>query len=237
MRHPREVAVDAELSDLDAGFVRSDGALNASAQLVVARLPPQRAARGGRGGRAAAVARSSYVKREQLSFADLAHWRAVLVLDGFGYATSLAAAMTLGAAVVAPHSLYPMWFEGLLRDGDDVVRVDPSLDDLSGALRELRTQPERARRLAAAASRRACALFAPAHLASYVRRLLDRYAHAFDGAYPRELHERVRRLAAGATLAPTGGGGGGGGLPVAAPEAPRLCARLYPRGQRGNLAC
>ena len=71
--------------------------------------------------RAAAVARSSYVKREQLSFADLAHWRAVLVLDGFGYATSLAAAMTLGAAVVAPHSLYPMWFEGLLRDGDDVV--------------------------------------------------------------------------------------------------------------------
>ena len=237
VRHPREVAVDAELSDLDAGFVRSDGALNASAQLVVARLPPQRAARGGRGGRAAAVARSSYVKREQLSFADLAHWRAVLVLDGFGYATSLAAAMTLGAAVVAPHSLYPMWFEGLLRDGDDVVRVDPSLDDLSGALRELRTQPERARRLAAAASRRACALFAPAHLASYVRRLLDRYAHAFDGAYPRELHERVRRLAAGATLAPAGGGGGGGEVPVAAPEAPRLCARLYPRGQRGNLAC
>jgi len=236
VRHPREVAVDAELSDLDAGFVRSDGALNASAQLVVARLPPQRAARGGRGGRAAAVARSSYVKREQLSFADLAHWRAVLVLDGFGYATSLAAAMTLGAAVVAPHSLYPMWFEGLLRDGDDVVRVDPSLDDLSGALRELRTEPERARRLAAAASRRACALFAPAHLASYVRRLLDRYAHAFDGAYPRELHERVRRLAAGATLAPTGGGGGGE-VPVAAPEAPRLCARLYPRGQRGNLAC
>ena len=77
---------------------------------------------------------------------------------------------------------------------------------------------------------------APAHLASYVRRLLDRYAHAFDGAYPRELHERVRRLAAGATLAPTGGGGGGE-VPVAAPEAPRLCARLYPRGQRGNLAC
>ena len=81
-----------------------------SAQLVVARLPPQRATRGGRGGRAAAAIRSSYVKREQLSFADLAHWRAVLVLDGFGYATSLAAAMTLGAAVVAPHSLYPMWF-------------------------------------------------------------------------------------------------------------------------------
>ena len=56
------------------------------------------------------------------------------------------------------------------------------------------------------------------------------------GRLNRVLHERVRRLAAGATLAPTGGGGGGE-VPVAAPEAPRLCARLYPRGQRGNLAC
>ena len=45
--------------------------------------------------------------------------------------------LTLGSLLIAPTSLFPLWYDGLLEDGVHLLRVRPDASDLPRALRWL----------------------------------------------------------------------------------------------------
>ena len=47
--------------------------------------------------------------------------------------------LTLGSLLIAPTSLFPLWYDGLLEDGVHLLRVRPDASDLPRALRWLAT--------------------------------------------------------------------------------------------------
>ena len=38
--------------------------------------------------------------------------------------------LTLGSLLIAPTSLFPLWYDGLLEDGEHLLRVRPDASDL-----------------------------------------------------------------------------------------------------------
>ena len=88
---------------------------------------------------ASALARWGFAPAKGQPFAALGASRAVLEVDGFGYQASLMSKLTLGSPLIAPTSLFPLWYDGLLEDEVHLLRVRPDASDLPRALRWLAT--------------------------------------------------------------------------------------------------
>ena len=133
------------------------------------------------------------VNDQPLAFTALVEYIGVLELDGYGWQASLLSKLTLGSVVVAQESLFPLWYDDLLKDGVHLLRTRTDLGDLSVRLQWLRHHGGEAQKIARAGQQRACALLHVPHLARFLRRLLSKYAALFEGPYPSTLHLRVRR--------------------------------------------
>ena len=192
--HPRALAVrlgrDAELRPmLDASFSACNPA-HGDCSVALAH-----------------AARQSAAQRQLtgLPFAQLANFSAVIELDGYGWQASLLSKLSLGSVVITQASLYPLWFDGLLRSGEHVLRVRHDLADLAAHLRTATADAPRAERIARGGQLRLCQLMHLPHLARFVAGLLRRYAALFAGAHPSRLHHAVRRLAEETAAAGQGG--------------------------------
>ena len=114
-----------------------------------------------------------------MPFTRMSAYRYLLAVDGHGWQASLASKLMLGSVVISVRSRFALWFEGLLRHDEHVVRVSPSLADLPAAVRGLQADDAAARRIARRGAALIELLLTERHLVGYVRQLLERYATHF----------------------------------------------------------
>lgn len=124
-----------------------------------------------------------------MPFTGMSGYRYLLAVDGHGWQASLASKLMLGSVVISVRSRYPLWFEGLLKHGEHVVRVSSSLADLPAAVRGLQADDKAARAIARRGAAQIELLLTERHLVGYVRQVLEQFATHFvaDAAAPSAL--------------------------------------------------
>lgn len=140
----------------------------------------------------------------QLDMSQHATYAYHVHVDGNGFSGRLDELLTLGGTVLKQDSPFTAFYYPLLVRHAHFVPLRADLSDLCPAVAALRADPNRAARLAAAATNFTAGALAPSAVNSYVASLLRRYA-ALQRFTPSK-HAKARAWDAAAAAAPTSAG-------------------------------
>ena len=103
-------------------------------------------------------------------------YKYLIAADGNSYATGFGGLLLLGSVVLRHESTMNLWFEGMLEDGKDYMKVKYDFSDLAEKVEWLRSHDAEARAIAEAGQRKAEALLSNAGTECYVKKLLNHFA-------------------------------------------------------------
>jgi len=115
-------------------------------------------------------------KSKRMGWKDLMQFKYQVAADGNSYATGFGGLLLLGSVVLRHESTMNLWFEGMLEDGKDFIKVKPDFSDLAEKIEWLRAHDQEAEAIARSGQRKAQLLLAYASLECFVTKLLLHYA-------------------------------------------------------------
>ena len=115
-------------------------------------------------------------KSKRMGWKDLMQFKYQVAADGNSYATGFSGLLLLGSVVLRHESTMNLWFEGMLEDGKDYMKVKYDFSDLAEKVEWLRSHDAEARAIAEAGQRKAEALLSNAGTECYVKKLLNHFA-------------------------------------------------------------